>query len=141
VRPIDVLLNETPTELLGLKLDTFWASLAGIDPVKMIERYRGRIPLVHLKDKARGTPVQYDETRVPKHVFKEIGQGEVDFGAFLPAAARAGVKYYYVEQDYCPGNPLDSLRLSRQALARAAAESRPPVAADDLGKCPLVCAS
>jgi sugar phosphate isomerase/epimerase len=126
VRPIDVLLNETPTELLGLELDTFWTSLAGIDPVRMIERYRGRIPLVHLKDKARGTPVQYDEARVPKHAFKEIGQGEVDFEAFLPAAARAGVKYYYVEQDYCPGNPLDSLRLSRRALDQIAGRSRPP---------------
>src|SRR5678815_4834945 len=34
VRPIDVLLNQTRPELLGLELDTFWASLAGIDPVK-----------------------------------------------------------------------------------------------------------
>lgn len=126
VRPIDVLLNQTPPQLLGLELDTFWASLAGIDPVRMVERYRGRIPLVHLKDKARGTPVQYDEARVPRDAFKEIGQGEIDFGAFLPAAARAGVKYYYVEQDYCPGNPLDSLRASRQALERAAGGQRPP---------------
>jgi len=33
------------------------------------------------------------------------------------------VKYYYVEQDYCAGSPLDSLRTSRQALA-ALAEGR-----------------
>jgi sugar phosphate isomerase/epimerase len=126
VRPIDVLLNQTRPELLGLELDTFWASLAGIDPVRLVERYRGRIPLVHLKDKARGTPVQYDEARVPRDAFKEIGQGVIDFVAFLPAAAKAGVKYYYVEQDYCPGNPLDSLRVSRQALKRAAGSNRPP---------------
>jgi len=41
----------------------------------------------------------------------------VDFAAFLPAAAKAGVKYYYVEQDYSAGSPLDSLRTSRQALS------------------------
>ena len=117
VRPIELLLNETPKEALGLELDTFWSSIAGVDPVKMVQTYAGRVPLVHLKDKAKGTPVQYDEGKVPHEAFKETGRGEVNFGAFLPAAARAGVKYYYVEQDYSAGSPLDSLRTSRQALA------------------------
>ena len=122
VRPIDVLLKETPRELLGLELDTFWASIAGVDPVKMVETHAGRVPLVHLKDKARGTPVQYDEGKVPKGAFKEIGRGEIDYAAFLPAAARAGVKYYYVEQDFCEGStPLESLKVSRQTLATPAA--------------------
>ena len=117
VRPIELLLKETPKEALGLELDTFWSSIAGVDPVKMVQTYTGRVPLVHLKDKAKGTPVQYDEGKVPHEAFKETGRGEVNFAAFLPAAARAGVKYYYVEQDYSAGSPLDSLRTSRQALA------------------------
>jgi sugar phosphate isomerase/epimerase len=117
VRPIELLLKETPKEALGLELDTFWSSIAGVDPVKMVQTYAGRVPLVHLKDKAKGTPVQYDEGKVPHEAFKETGRGEVDFGAFLPAAAKADVKYYYVEQDYSAGSPLDSLRTSRQALA------------------------
>jgi sugar phosphate isomerase/epimerase len=116
VRPIDVLLD-TPKDLLGLELDTFWASIAGVDPVKMVETHAGRVPLVHLKDKARGTPVQYDEGKVPHEAFKEIGQGEIDYARFLPAAEKAGVKYYYVEQDYCAGSPLESLATSRKALA------------------------
>ena len=124
VRPIDVLLKETPKDLLGLELDTFWASIAGVDPVKMVETHSGRVPLVHLKDKAKATPVQYDEGKVPKDAFKEVGQGEVDYAKFLPAAAKAGVKYYYVEQDYCAGSPLDSLRASRQALSTLTAAKR-----------------
>src|SRR5439155_12389208 len=117
VRPIELMLKETPKDLLGLELDTFWASIAGVDPVKMVQTYAGRVPLVHLKDKATGTPVQYDEGKVPKEAFKEIGRGAIDYAAFLPAAAKAGVKYYYVEQDFSAGSPLDSLRTSRQALA------------------------
>ena len=121
VRPMDLMLKETPKDLLGLELDTFWASIAGVDPVKMVETHAGRVPLVHLKDKARGTPVQYDETKVPKEAFKEIGQGEVDYARFLPAAVKAGVKYYYVEQDHTVGStPLDSLRVSHKAIAAAA---------------------
>jgi sugar phosphate isomerase/epimerase len=121
VRPIEVLLKETAKDLLGLELDTFWASIAGVDPVKMVQTYAGRVPLVHLKDKATGTPVQYDEGKVPKEAFKEVGRGVIDFAAFLSAAKKSGVKYYYVEQDYCGGNPLDCLRTSRQALAALAA--------------------
>jgi sugar phosphate isomerase/epimerase len=117
VRPIDLLLDGTSKEQLGLELDTFWASIAGQDPLKMLQAHAGRVPLVHLKDKAKGTPVQYDEGKVPKEAFKEIGQGAIDYAAFLPAAAKAGVKYFYVEQDHCTGAPLDSLRVSHQAIA------------------------
>ena len=120
VRPIDVLLSETPKELLGLELDTFWASIAGVDPAKMVETHAGRVPLVHLKDKARGTAVEFDEGKVPTGAFQEIGRGEIDYARFLPAAEKAGVKYYYVEQDQTTGNPLESLRVSRDAIAALA---------------------
>lgn len=120
VRPIDILLDGTSKDQLGLELDTFWASIAGQDPLKMLQAHAGRVPLVHLKDKAKGTPVQYDEGKVPKEAFKEIGQGAIDYAAFLPAAAKAGVKYFYVEQDYCTGAPLDSLRVSQKAIAAIA---------------------
>jgi sugar phosphate isomerase/epimerase len=117
VRPIDILLDGTSKDQLGLELDTFWASIAGQDPLKMLLAHPGRVPLVHLKDKAKGTPVQYDEGKVPHEAFKEIGRGEIDYAAFLPAAEKAGVRYLYVEQDYCTGEPLDSLRTSHDAIA------------------------
>jgi sugar phosphate isomerase/epimerase len=113
VRPIDLLLKETDPAHVGLELDTFWASIAGQDPAAMLAAHPGRVPLVHLKDKAQGVPVQYDESKVPHEAFKEVGNGVVDFAAFFERAAVAGVKYFYVEQDYCVGStPIDSLRTS-----------------------------
>lgn len=113
VRPIDLMLKETGPKNLTLELDTFWSSIAGVDPVKMLETHKGRVPLVHLKDKAKGTPVQYDEGKVPKEAFKEVGNGEIDWKAFFPLAKSAGVKYLYVEQDQTVGStPLDSLKTS-----------------------------
>ena len=113
VKPLDVMLKESSPDHLSLELDTFWASIAGQDPVAMLASLKGRMPLVHLKDKAKGTPVQYDNGKVPKEAFKEIGNGVVDFAAFFKLAASAGVKYCNVEQDYCVGStPLDSLRTS-----------------------------
>jgi sugar phosphate isomerase/epimerase len=118
VRPIDVLLDETPKDLVGLELDFFWATIGGGDPMAMLGKHAGRIPLVHLKDLAPGTPVQYDDSKVPHEAFKEIGRGTIDWARLLPAARQAGVQYFYVEQDYCSGSPLDSLRISRETIAR-----------------------
>jgi len=112
-KPLDVMLKESSPDHLSLELDTFWASIGGQDPVAMLGALKGRVPLVHLKDKAKGTPVQYDNGKVPKEAFKEVGNGAVDFAAFFKLAATTGVKYCYVEQDYCVGStPLDSLRTS-----------------------------
>jgi sugar phosphate isomerase/epimerase len=113
VRPLDVLLKETSPSHLSLELDTFWASIAGQDPAAMLTAHKGRVPLVHLKDKAKGTAVSFDETKAPKEAFKEVGNGVIDYAAFFKLAPAAGVQYYNVEQDYCLGStPLDSLRTS-----------------------------
>jgi sugar phosphate isomerase/epimerase len=88
----------------------------------MLEAHKGRVPLVHLKDKAKGTPVQYDETKVPQEAFKEIGNGAIDFAAFFKRASASGVKYLYVEQDYCVGStPLDSLQTSYANIRKLSA--------------------
>ena len=35
---------------LDLEIDTFWAYAAGIDPVAVLKRFAGRIPVIHIKD-------------------------------------------------------------------------------------------
>jgi sugar phosphate isomerase/epimerase len=100
---------------LGLELDVFWASVGGHDPVELLKKYAGRVDLLHVKDKAEGTPVQYNQA-VPKTAFKEAGKGVIDWPKVLKAAHAAGVKHYFVEQDQTPGNPVDSLRISYQYL-------------------------
>src|ERR1700733_7588692 len=82
---------------VALELDVFWVSVGGHDPVELLEKYSGRVDLLHIKDKAEGTAVQYNET-VPKTAFKEAGKGILDWPRILKAAHDAGVKHYFVEQ-------------------------------------------
>jgi sugar phosphate isomerase/epimerase len=109
--PLAVMMDNTDKRDVGLELDAFWVSVAGHDPVEMLKKYSGRVQLVHLKDKAEGTPVMYKESP-GKQAFKEIGNGVLDWAKVLRAATAAGVKHYFVEQDQTPGDPLDSLRQS-----------------------------
>jgi sugar phosphate isomerase/epimerase len=49
-------------------------------------------------------------------MFMECGSGMLDFPRILRACQASGVKSYIVEQDHCPGSPLDSAAKSAQYL-------------------------
>jgi len=112
---LEIMMDAIDKSTVGLELDAFWVSVGGHDPVELLNKYKGRVDLLHVKDKAEGTPVQYNET-VPKTAFKEAGKGTLDWPKVLKAANAAGVKHYFVEQDQTPGNPVDSLRVSYEYL-------------------------
>jgi sugar phosphate isomerase/epimerase len=42
----------------------------------------------------------------------EIGVGNLDWKAIIAAAEKSGCEWFIVEQDYCPGDPFDSLKTS-----------------------------
>lgn len=104
----DILYANSDPELVQLELDTYWVKDGGEDPVEYINKYSGRVPLIHLKD-MRG-----DESRS----FAEVGAGILDMNAIFEAAEKAGTKWYIVEQDVCPGSPLDSAKISIDNLKK-----------------------
>jgi sugar phosphate isomerase/epimerase len=112
---VHTLIAETDPKLVGFEVDCFWVSVAGHNPAQIITHLSGRVPLLHLKDKAAETPVRYNES-VPKATFQEVGHGVIDWPAVLKAADQSGVEHYFVEQDQTPGDPVASLRQSFQYL-------------------------
>lgn len=84
--------------------DTFWVQYGGADNVDWCEKLAGRLPLIHLKD--------YKVTNENSHAFCEIGAGNLNFAKIIAAAEKSGCKWFIVEQDSCPGDPVDSLRQS-----------------------------
>jgi sugar phosphate isomerase/epimerase len=112
---LDVLMSVTDRKLVQLEMDMMWVQVAGANPVSVLEKFSGRVPLMHLKDVAKGTEPRFNEN-IPKAAFMEVGSGMVDVPAVLKAASTAGVKHYFVEQDSTPGNPIDSLRKSFEYL-------------------------
>ena len=115
--PVETLLSRTSPETLALEVDVFWVSVAGHDPVEFLKEHNGRVPLVHLKNKTAGLPVQFNET-VPAGAFREVGNGSLDIGGILRAAMDIGARHFFVEQDQTPGDPIASLRESYTYLDR-----------------------
>lgn len=89
--------------------DTYWIQYGGGDPVAWCEKLSGRLPLLHLKDFAIDA-----EDNI---AMCEIGAGNLDWPRIVAAAERSGCRWYIVEQDTCPGDPVDSLAQSYRYLA------------------------
>ncbi len=98
----EVLLENTDKNLVKMEMDLYWVNKAGQDPIALINEHPGRFPLWHVKD--------MDKT--PERSFTEVGNGSIDFKKIFKYADKAGLKYFFVEQDRTPGDPFDSITRS-----------------------------
>lgn len=102
---LDYLFASIPADAIGAELDVYWVKTGGEDPVKYINKYAGRLPRIHIKDRA---PSPADE----ECPFAEIGQGILDWDGIFEASPGAGAKWYVVEQDQWIRPPLESAKMS-----------------------------
>jgi sugar phosphate isomerase/epimerase len=102
----DIIVQEGGADMM-LELDVYWAEHAGFNPVRLIERLHGKLPVVHVKDKE---VVGHDPVMAP------VGEGNLDWSTIIPALEAAGVEWYAVEQDECRRDPFDCLKSSYDFL-------------------------
>ena len=97
LRPIDILHDRLDAKVTLMELDVFRVSLAGHDPAEMLKQWKGRVAVVRLIDKTKGTRGQFDDA-VEQGAYSNLGEGVLDFPAILKAAASAGVRTFTVGQ-------------------------------------------
>ena len=110
----DELLRLTDPQLVKIELDCFWMTWAGRNPVDYMKRNPERYPILHIKDRKPGYGMSTDVDDKPGP-FIEVGHGVIDWKPIF-AAASAGVKHYFVEQDFCDRSPFESARISYEYL-------------------------
>jgi sugar phosphate isomerase/epimerase len=95
----DLIMAETNPKFVNYEMDVFWAVHGGQDPVKLLEANPTRWPLTHLKDMKASTPTGLftGHSDVANNV--PLGTGKIDYSAFLRAAAKAGVKHHFIEDE------------------------------------------
>ncbi len=103
---LDILLEESDPTNVQLEADTYWLKFGGVEPASYLRRWPGRVPLLHLKDMTATQPT----------TFAEVGAGILDWPPIFAAAEAIGTQWYIVEQDTCPGDPFESLRMSLEKL-------------------------
>ena len=94
----DLLMAETNPKYVSIEIDVFWIVHPGQDPVKLLEKYGKRFELMHVKDMKRGTPHGFNgQSDVTNNVV--LGQGIIDWPNVFRAAKKAGVKWYFIEDE------------------------------------------
>ncbi|MEV5052970.1 sugar phosphate isomerase/epimerase [Arthrobacter sp. LAR12-1-1.1] len=121
---LDIIAENSPA--MGMEIDVHWVQRGGLDPVRTLEKYAGSTAMVHLKDyrigQLPGSAFGLLETGDFKGFmtefkdvvqFAEVGEGNLDFPAIIPAAQAAGARYLLVEQDELYGRTVwDALQTS-----------------------------
>ncbi len=110
-RIYDILIDEGGDDL-HLEMDLFWVWHGGESPVKMIKRGKGRVSVIHLKDKAFYRDEKNGAGIAP------IGEGNMPWDEIIPACKKNGVKWYCIEHDVCPRDPFDCLASSFRYLSK-----------------------
>lgn len=94
----DLLMAETNPEYVRIEMDVYWIVNPGQDPVKLLEKYGKRFELMHVKDMKQGTPSGFTgHSDVTNNV--ALGEGIIDWPSVFRAAKKAGVKWYFIEDE------------------------------------------
>ena len=107
---LDDLYDSIPASLLQTQIDVCWAKVGGVDPAQYILKYKGRAPVVHLKDfdPSQGGTIKADYDLIGEakkaraagaFPFRAVGYGIQDIPGIIKAAKEAGAQWFVVEQD------------------------------------------
>ena len=120
---LDIMKEQTSN--LGFELDVHWAQRGGANPIEVINRFAGRVALIHLKDYRVGQIDLSDLKDMSNFMnkftgnieFAELGKGNLDIKGILEAGLTSGVQYFLIEQDDTYGrDPFDCLKDSGDYL-------------------------
>ena len=124
---LDILYKDIPEDLLKTQIDTCWANVGGEDPAEYLRKYKGRSPLVHLKDFVMPgkkpaklyeligvESEQTEDEQDKKFELRPVGYGVQDIPEILKASAEAGTEWVIIEQDHPSMNktPMECVKMS-----------------------------
>jgi sugar phosphate isomerase/epimerase len=95
----DLMMKETNPKYVSFEMDIFWVAHANQDPVKLLEKYGNRFQLMHLKGMKESTPTGFFNGHSEVSNDVPVGQGKIPFPPLFQAAAKAGVKWYFIEDE------------------------------------------
>ncbi|NMB11566.1 MAG: sugar phosphate isomerase/epimerase [Firmicutes bacterium] len=101
---LDIFFTNVDPDNVVAELDLGWIFHAGVDPVDYLQKYKGRCPLVHVKDFKQDGPQT------------EVGTGDVDLAGVVAAAPKVGVEWYIIETEEYNMAPADSVRVGLDNL-------------------------
>lgn len=82
----------------AFNLDVYWIKMGGGDPLAIMKKYPGKFPMLHLKDRKKGTAnTKNGEGDVETNVV--LGTGDIDIAGIILEAKKQGTDYLTIEDE------------------------------------------
>jgi len=94
----DYLVEHTNPKYVSFEMDVLWTIHGGADPVALLNKYKKRWKLMHVKDLKKGIHGDMSGGTPPENDVV-LGEGQADFPAILKVAKRIGVKHFFIEDE------------------------------------------
>jgi sugar phosphate isomerase/epimerase len=103
----DILMELCDPELVFFEADIYWITYANVDPLEYLKKYKGRYKIWHVKDMENS----------PERSFAIVGEGTINYGEIFNKMNKiSGMEYFFVEQDSCKKDSLESIAISYNNL-------------------------
>jgi sugar phosphate isomerase/epimerase len=96
---MDVLADAMKPGIADFELDILWSHYGGEDPVAFMNKHKGRILLMHLKDLRIGEPICNYDVLPAQENDVAAGKGQLNMAAILKKAVQEGVKHFFIEDE------------------------------------------
>ncbi len=112
VTAFDYIVNNCP--YINFTLDSYWVQYAGCNPMTIVDKVKGRIDCVHLKDYRIERTITEDNKVELKPRYAPCGHGNMEMDKLVEKWKEAGAKYFFVEQDDARSypDPLGQVKMS-----------------------------
>jgi sugar phosphate isomerase/epimerase len=94
----DFIVQTTDPRYVSFEMDVLWAFHGGADPVDLLNKYKDRWKLMHLKDIRKGIANDLTGGTDTKNDVA-LGTGQINLPEVLKAAKKAGIRHYFIEDE------------------------------------------
>ncbi len=98
-KAMEILLTETNPKVVDFQMDILWITFPGEDAAEWLTKYPGRWVSLHMKDLKKGVKTGFHTGGTDPNNDVVLGTGQMNWPKILAAAKKAGVKYYFIEDE------------------------------------------
>lgn len=95
---LDYIIQHTNPAYVSFEMDVLWTMQGGGNPVQLLNKYKNRWKLMHVKDLKKGATKDFTG-HTPAENDVVLGTGSANWSAIIKLANKHGIKHFFIEDE------------------------------------------